>query len=502
MNTVVSITEFDGGMDTDDRGTQQNISTVLKHFDPLARKHRLSPYNSSVSADSQASAHQITNFLYYSGGVASGLFGLGQASAISNIVTLYVKGTTSGDLIANSAWNTFANSSGTAAAPSALMFTQYKGYAYGGVVASGAIWKCALVGGSFTDADITLSGSPTANGVVHSKDDCLYVASANNIYRKNDATWDNSGSPVLVLPTRCVVVSMCEFNDYLAIGCTVIGGNNVVYFWDRNSSLTTISASIDWGTGTLKTIKQVDEELVGISTIGTLYPMMIFRSYISGAGATIFKDLEAASAVGLDVRSISRKVNNRLQFAGGINIEGILYQGIWGVAKPEGSNQYSVWLDRLPNNNTALSNNSLLDFIYINDYCFITYQDGAYGMTFTDGSYTGAAGFTATSIYETLINHNTPLKDRTKHKSLKAVALSTVPLLTGQQAVLKYKVDGGAWTTISTATAVGNVTTESFKDASGTSFTSGREYKFRVESTGGAEITEVKYSYEVMESLL
>ena len=88
------------------------------------------------------------------------------------------------------------------------------------------------------------------------------------------------------------------------------------------------------------------------------------------------------------------------------------------------------------------------------------------------------------------------------NKSLLAVAAAYDALPSGGQVVLKYNVDGGAWTTVFTETTTGKVVTEQGLDATGTAFTSGREYRFRLESSGGVLLTGLKYKYEVLQTLL
>ena len=82
------------------------------------------------------------------------------------------------------------------------------------------------------------------------------------------------------------------------------------------------------------------------------------------------------------------------------------------------------------------------------------------------------------------------------------IALHYVPLQSGASAVLKYRTDGGAWTTVFTETTAGAVVTERTKDATGTAFTAGRNFEFRIESTGGAEILGLSYRYETLSTNL
>ncbi len=67
---------------------------------------------------------------------------------------------------------------------------------------------------------------------------------------------------------------------------------------------------------------------------------------------------------------------------------------------------------------------------------------------------------------------------------------------------MKYKVDGGAYVTVFSQTAAGTVTTEMPVSGVTGGLTAGTELKFRIESTGGVEPTELKYSYETLDNLI
>jgi hypothetical protein len=187
-----------------------------------------------------------------------------------------------------------------------------------------------------------------------------------------------------------------------------------------------------------------------------------------------------------------------------IVLNGATREGVWSVG--HNPNQaYSVVHERTPNNDTALSSGVLANFIIVGDFMFQAYQSSA---TWALSKTNDQASYTATSIYESTINPEQPERVRgsagmrSAQKQLVAVGLSTVPLTSGQQVVCKYKVDGGAYTTIFTQTTVGTVTTEGVFDSTGKKFKNGREYEFRFESTGGAEITEFKYKIEELNTLL
>ena len=91
-------------------------------------------------------------------------------------------------------------------------------------------------------------------------------------------------------------------------------------------------------------------------------------------------------------------------------------------------------------------------------------------------------------------------EDIFKQKQLTSIVVRYDSLPTAGQCVVKYKVDGGSYITVFTETTDSVVFTET-PTAGGTSFTSGRDYEFRIESTGGAEIVGLEYNYENLETL-
>jgi hypothetical protein len=233
---------------------------------------------------------------------------------------------------------------------------------------------------------------------------------------------------------------------------------------------------------------------VGISVFNdaaTLLPRLVIQ-YYNGSEVIPLLNFQCSLAT---VGTWKQKFENSLLFLAELTIDGQAHKGLWKLAKT--TSGFVFTLDRLPRNDTALGAASLKGFYKTGDYVFITYLNPA-DTKYTIWRTNDQASYTATSVFETAINPGMPEQDRSAKKQLQAVSLSFEPLPASAQGVLKYRVDGGAWTTILTETTDGQVTSEQVIDANGDEFTSGREYEFRVESTGGAEITEVKYKYQVL----
>ena len=81
--------------------------------------------------------------------------------------------------------------------------------------------------------------------------------------------------------------------------------------------------------------------------------------------------------------------------------------------------------------------------------------------------------------------------DAYSDKTLQSLKVSFRKLAASETLTAKYRVDGAtAWTTIGTFTTTSELSRTFINiEASDTAFASGKEYEFRLESTGGLEIT-------------
>lgn len=509
-------------MTADKRDQTSGTVKMVKNFDLLTTPHSLTPHHSQITADSAPDTNRIKNFLYYTpigGNVA--LWGLGGADG-SPFGTIYYKTD-----LTSTTWSQTANNTITHRLVNNV-FVEYHDFFYGiqGGSAPGKVWMYDPTGAVAMNQDAATGAISTttsiadrvANGIVHSKDDVLYLACNNVIASNNNGAWTNAA---LTLPSKYYIATMCEYGNYLVIGCAPYnGGKSVVYLWDRNSSLTTLSDSIDFGVGQLQIIEQVEGELIGISVrqdvFSNLSTRFVFRRY-SGATAKVFRELVASSYTGLQLLYGQKFNANRLYFLAGIEIEGTVHNGIWGVGKNEKGN-WVVWFDTLPNNDTAITTSGLAGFTKIGDYACISYCSSpngqapspdanlygagygtGYSLTMTDSTSTA---YTGSSIIETVINPDMPQVDIPLKKQLMAIEVTYDPLPSGGQVILKIKADGVGWTTVYTETTAGVTATEAVYDATGTAFTSAREYQFRIESTGGAVVTGLTYKYEVQKTLI
>lgn len=516
------ITRFDGGFVNDPREQGANIASMVTNFDALTDKHRIIPYRDSGSGDDAPTTSRKQNFaiaLWTPTGNYR-IFALGvQSAALTRAEILMKDLTTSGtDDLADNTWITPAANQGGQNTVDLTLFVYYRktGKIYGAHTGT-HIWAFTPDGSTaFANTHNALTHTFIGQGLVHSKDDILYIpyhnsagaAGAKSFIAKNDnGSWTNAA---LTLPDHLIPISISEYGNYLAIGCAPASGigNSVVYLWDRDASLATLSEGIDWGSGILKVLEEVDGLLLGISIIGglatsgiasaastTFNDRIIFR-YLSGEKAVKLKTLKGSTSSQLPVAK--QKIDNRLYFMMQISLHGATREGVFSIGRSSEDSPISLVHERTPNNDTALVSGTLYNFFVVGDFMFISYlSSSAYALSKTNDQ----SSFTATSIYESKILNG---DDSSITKKLLGVTVMFEPLPAAGQVVLKYKknedIDGSTFTTIYTHTTDDSISHSAINiESSGANLPEFKELVLRIESTGGAVITGIKYRYEAIE---
>lgn len=489
----IAIDRFDGGIVNDLRDKREAVCAITKHFDIYSSPNRLTPYRNTFSANASQSTHGIRKCVLYDGKlVCIGVTGN----------KLYVA---NDPFASNMNWGEFSPGTPSTGALDATMLVDYNKRAYGWKTSGGVIWRTQLDGtSSFSDTFKTISNAvPVCQGLVHSKDDMLYVPYTNTstntpvIARYNGGT-DTWTDAAITLPTNTRISSICEYGNYLAIAVKPLYyGKSTVYLWDRDSSLATLSESIDFGFGDLQIIEEIEGDLIGILVVGaqgtSITPKIVFRRY-NGSGASTFKEVELTSVGTTSVKNIKQKVGNRLYFLADLQIRGTNYAGIWSIARSE-TGGYALAFDKDPV--ISASVNSLSDFFIIGDYFYTAFNDGSSDVFSRNAA---TATYTKSSLYETTIINS---GDYTKNLSLLGVTVTTEPLPADGQVILKYRIDSeSSYTTIfthSTDNSLGYSTT--IIESTGAQLPADfREIQFMVESTGGAEITCISARFEEISS--
>lgn len=479
----VKIHDFNGGIADDIRNPSPNAFSISKHFDIFSAPSKMTPYR-SMEADTETSVsatdlkqYAVKDFLYPTG--SGKLYGLGKTGA--NLTKILQKAVAESGL-----WTAPASSEGNGAVQNGC-FVEYKDYAWG-FQGTTQVFKWGLLSGtpSITNTAGTVGTiTSVAQGVV-AKDDNLYLPYNNKIVRVTSGGTVNDA--VLTLPTNYKITSICNFGNYLAIGCAPVStfnGTSKVFLWNLTSP--DVTESIDWGEGEIRVLETIEGLLVGITdrylnnSAGAGRGSMIIQAYTGGA-PQVLKEVFTQALVGKTMPQSKATRNNRLFFAAKImtNSAGTEYnEGIWSFGRKNNNYPYALTLDIIDEN---INTSGIQAFGTAANYFFIAHSaDGSVDKT------NDASTYAFTSIYESLIMD---FEDGFSDKTLQRLKVSFRKLASGESITAKYRVDGAtSWTTIGTASTVGTLSRTFLNiESTGADFASGKEYEFRIESAGGAEI--------------
>jgi hypothetical protein len=478
----ININTFAGGISDDVRKSSASEFTISQHFDIFSYPNRLVPYR-SLEADTETSVSEtdlkqyfIRDFLYAS--ESAKLYGLGQTGA-GNTKIVFKADAISG------LWTLPSSSEGDSAVKNGC-FVEYKDYLWG-FQGNNKIFRWGLLSGtpSITNSVATVGSTITsvANGVIAS-DANLYLAYNNVVVRVNTSlTVTDSAKTV---PSNYKITSLANFGNYLAIGCSPVSnfnGVSKVFIWNLSSDL--FQETVDWGEGELRVLETVEGYLVGVtdrylnSTAGAGKGSMVIQMW-SGGVPQVIKEVFTETLNGKSIPLSKALKNNRLFWSAKImtNSAGTEYvEGLWSFGRKNINYPFTLTLDIIDEN---INTSGIQAFGTASNFFFIAHSnDGSIDKTDDEENYD------FTSIYESqIINFNT-----LDEKRLDKIKVSFAPIESGQELTVKMKVDGDtAWTTVGTYDTVGKVS-YTFRGIGNVNFPSGREYKFRLESDGGLEIT-------------
>jgi hypothetical protein len=492
----IKINNFFGGISDDPRKSSSSEFIMTKHFDIFSQPNRLTPYRSLETDTNDGSTstgmkqYLVKDFLYPS--ASAKLYGLGQT--VGGLTQIFQKtDATTGN------WSAPASSTGNGAVQNGC-FVEYKDYVWG-FQGTTQVWRWGLLSGSpsITNSQGTVGTiTSVAQGVI-AKDDNLYLPYNNKLARVTSGGTVNDA--VLTLPTNFKITSICNFGNYLAIACAPIStfnGTSKVFLWNLTSI--DVQEAIDWGEGELRVLETIEGQLVGVTdrylnnSTGAGRGSMIIQTY-SGGVPQVVKEVFTLALTGKTMPISKAVKNNRVFFACKImtNSAGTEYnEGIWSFGRKNIKYPYTLTLDIIDEN---VNTNGIQSFGTAANYFFVAHSsDGSIDKT------DDIANYTFTSIYESQIYD---FGNIDSDKRLEAVRVSFVKLTSGQSVTVKYKVDDAiSWTTIGTASTVGDLSRSFLQvESSDVNFASGKEFKFQITSTGGAEITGYNLKATILDNV-
>src|ERR1051326_9082515 len=310
----VTVSRFDGAMADDLRSRAGNECSICRHFDTYSSPFKLTPIG-GIQAETTGQT-KIGNLQVGSNGR---LYGLGCDPSNPTLQSIFKK---------NSSTDPTASWTELALAHSGKLvnynlFVEYKSYWYTAestgnrYVGKYDINELAAVNPTYIDLT---SYTTIGQGIVHPKDDILYIPYDNKICVNNNGSVTAVG---LTLPSNRTITSISPYGNYLAIATVpttagAINQNSVVYLWDRDTSLATVTESIDFGNGTIKVLNQLNGILVAVMLSGgnSNYARhsnsLQVKVYTGGAPVTV-KEITAYTVT---LNTIVNFINsNRLYFA-------------------------------------------------------------------------------------------------------------------------------------------------------------------------------------------
>jgi hypothetical protein len=483
-SVTYKLNNFSGGVSDDPREENSTKFQITKHFDVFSQPNRLTPYR-SLEADTETSVsatdlkqYVAQDHLYAS--ASTKLYALGQTGG--GLTKIVQKAVAESGL-----WTLPANSEGTGVVQNGCL-VEYKDYLWG-FQGTTQVFKWGLLSGTptITDSAGTVATiTSVAQGVI-AKDDQLYLPYNNKLVRVTAA--GTVQDDALILPTNFKITSITNYGNYLAVGCAPIStfnGTSKVFLWNLTSP--DVQEVVDWGEGELRVLETVEGMIVGITdrylnnATGAGTGSMIVQVYQGGAPQVV-KEVFTKALTGKSMPLSKAVKNNRVFFACKImtNTAGTEYnEGIWSFGRKNVNYPFSLTLDVIDEN---INTSGIQSFGTAANYFFITHSaDGSVDKT------NDASTYAFTSIYESQIFN---FGDVNTDKTLQNTKVSFSKLLSGESLTVKYRTDGAtAWTTIGTYSTVGGLSHTFLNvEATGLPLASGREFEFRLESTGGLEIT-------------
>jgi len=473
------ITRFDGGVSDSTRMGTANGAGMVAHFDIFKDPKKLTPFRSMTP--NEDTTFKIVKFLFN----GTKLYGYG-VKVGGAIAKIYEK---SSDPITDS-WTASTTGEDAGGGRDTNCFVYFGATIYG-FTANSRIWSYNTSTNTFTATAVSVSYTNTAQGLVGKKDGKLYLPYDNFIASYDGTTWN---ATAYTAPTGTTITSIEEYGNYIAVALrptATFTDKSVVHIWDR-AKPTTPDEIVDFGNEILKIISNVDGVLVGVSSSSltsgssfTITNKIVFRQWSIGDKAVVFKEvlgqdssslLESGSGAGL-----KQQVGNSLYFAMKVKLNGASRYGVWALSRKTNKYEYGLSLACLPDNDTVVT--AIDGFFIIGDYIFVAHNsDGSVNRTNDQSTYT------ATSYWESeIFDGNSSLP-----KDLLEARLEYDPLPTAGQVVLTYRKNADtSWATLFTETD-----DNGFLTTKDTQIGQWNQLQFRIESTGGAEITALQFTYE------
>jgi len=480
------------------RLANSNECALSCHFD-IFRNGLLSPNRDYIALTD--GNEKITRFIYAKNDDAGySIYGMGDALG-------YTGGTTGNTAIYEKTIGTatldWTDLFKTAKVKESSVFFEYKDIAYGWHGGT-HLWSLTLTGTqTLSETYKAIAYTNVAQPIHHKGDDCAYFFEDNNVHRLNDTTFDGGTlTPVLVLPTNMKIVGGASYGIYLAIVCSPIEPgttNSVMYLWDRDSSLTTISAKIDLGFGEAVHVSESENggiwitQQVNASTAMGSYNNSIAIKYYNGSLYSFELPNGTETEYFSEIKLFGNPQEDRNTFYFparfitrlAAETRNVIFATRWISGRIEIVADQEI---------TGITANQNINGIFsLRGHWLISYNTAAKNLV----TYSSSVYPTATYESPIVLGENVSLQ-----KKLIGITVDTSPLPIAGQVLLYYRKDEEtAWTLIFTNTTDNSISHSAVNiESSGATLPQFKEIQFKIESKGGAEITKIKFKYEELET--
>jgi hypothetical protein len=471
------------------------------HFD-IFKNSRLSPNRKyTLFTDS---SEKVVKFLYtkrYDSGVVYRIWGLGGVTPATGEPKIFYSNYVNS--IASANWETSSLVGGTGTKADEVFF-EYKDYVYfwqNGQVLSqlGPMSGSAVVIDSFQAITYTNVAQP----VHHKADDYAYFFQDNKVHKFTGASSSTVwSSNVLTLPDNMKIIGGASYGNYLAIVCSPIEPgttNSVMYLWDRDSSLSTLTAKIDLGMAQVIHVSEAEDGGIYLTQIVETtqnlgnYNNSLVVKYYNGYFETVEVPFGGESEYfsNITLSGNSQEARNIFYFPGKIVTDlAAETRHVIFAAKRNGG-KLDLTIDQ---EITGVTQN-INGIFFLNGSWLVSYDTVAKTAVTADATITDRY---QTARYESLIFND---GDSSVTKKLLGVTVSHLPILISGSVILEYRKDEEtAWTTIFTNSTVGSISHSAINvESSAANLPQYKEIQFRISSTGGSEITGFKFKSEIID---
>jgi hypothetical protein len=497
--TTALINNFGGGHAEDLRTHNTDECEYSKNFDVFTNPHKLLPYGDSILDTITALAMndiQLTDIDVCLVGGAYTIVGVGDESGASNKVTFYKKTDVS------SVWTQVVVSASGAYVKGSGVY--YKDHFYALAFNGSTTYTLFRLN---DDSTVTNCGTIASTNLniakpkVHPEDNVLYIVIGTTITSWDNATLTTYAS---ILPLGMEASSITDFGTYLAIAMTPLkhSGDSMVYLWGRDGTINTLQTSINFGEGNITVLENLNNVLFGVMIpqsffYTSLYTRFKIKGY-SGGAVNVYKSIMMTSST--IISKVKAKSGDKLYFCASND------DAMYSFGKNKVGN-YIVTKDRYLNNG-ANSGSSIGGLSVIGDVFWRAFATPASGIILmrSETTWNESTGYTSISKYKTTINPcmgttRYTVMDKHKVKTLEGVAIKYTSIGNSGTVGVQVSIDGGSFIDIISET---NVTGENIKETTvrldGTPFGEGREFQFIILSSGGAQINELNYKYNPLET--